>query len=388
MARRVLHLIHCMDCGGAEMWIMNLLRMIDPLRYRIDICCKGAGPSTGSLTSEAESLGAKVLHCELKPTHLSFRKNLMRLLKDGNYDILHVHAGSFSGYPVFLGKKCGLSVVVTYHSTNLTSQAWGPKHIINLMRYFYTRWSTKTAFKQSDYVLACSQTVLDKMREQFDIIIQGNQKIWHCGVPVPTDVPKDRQSFLRNELDLNTSKIVIHVGSFRPPKNHDQIIKVAEKVVKSEPSVKFLLVGDGSLRPQVERQIKQLNLQDNVLVLGQRSDVYDLLAIADVFFFPSKWEGLPVTVVEAQMCSLPVVASDIPQNQEAVLPGKTALLFPVEDTEGMTAALLKLLSDEKYRTQMGLVARDYARNEFSIEMSATRLCEFYDSLPGRNQRDL
>lgn len=381
MTRRVLHLVHWMNRGGIQIWIMNLLRTVDSKKYQMDICCKG--PKVGELAAEVEKLGAKIYHCELRPTHLSFKYKFRQLLKEGKYDIVHIHTEPYSGYPASIAKDCGLGVVVSYHSINFVEPALSNSAVIKLLKKLYCRWSVRLACERSDFTTCCSNVVLDTLRQQYETGDLSKQHIWYCGVPTPSPISDDYCLRLYQELDLEPdSPLVIHVGSFREEKNHEGLIRIAKKIIDTDPLVKFLLAGDGSLRPQIEEQIQQLDLQNNIKLLGIRSDVSALLALADVFLFPSKKEGLPVAVVEAQMSGLPVVASDIASIQEAVKPGKTALLFPLTDEEAMARATLKLLYDSQSRTKMGQEGKLYAQEKFSTEASLKKLYQLYDALPG------
>lgn len=380
MAVRVLHLVHWMNRGGIEMWIMYLLRTIDTSKYHIDICCKG--PRVGELAAEVKKLGAKIYHCELRPTHLSFKYKFRQLLKEGKYDIVHIHTETYSGYPAGMAKDCGLGVIVTYHNTNFIDPWCTDSTVIKFLRKRYCRWSVRLACERSDFVTCCSQAVLKMLRDNFDTGDLSKQHIWYCGVPVPSPISDDHRQHLRQELALAPdSPLVIHVGSFRKSKNHEGLIRIAKKIVIADPSVKFLLVGDGPLYPHIKKQIQQANLQNNIKLLGVRSDVPALLALADVFLFPSTtMEGLPVSVIEAQMTGLPVVASDIASVREAVDAGKTAFLFPLADEESMASAVLNLLGDTQKRTDMGVASRLYAQGKFSPEESLKKLYQLYDAL--------
>ncbi|HHY99566.1 MAG TPA: glycosyltransferase family 1 protein, partial [Tissierellia bacterium] len=99
-------------------------------------------------------------------------------------------------------------------------------------------------------------------------------------------------------------------GRFHPAKNHEFLLTVFAEIHKRNDNTKLILVGDGDLRPEIERQISDLQLGSSVILTGSRSDVPKLLQAADCFLFPSRWEGLPVTVVEAQASGMPCLISN------------------------------------------------------------------------------
>lgn len=115
---------------------------------------------------------------------------------------------------------------------------------------------------------------------------------------------------VRQEFGLTSALVVGHVGSFSHPKNHSRLLRIFAEVVVGDPAARLLLVGDGGLRPQIEADITSLGLEDHVVLAGVREDVPALLSAMDVLLFPSRYEGLPVTVVEAQASGLPCVVSD------------------------------------------------------------------------------
>ena len=125
-----------------------------------------------------------------------------------------------------------------------------------------------------------------------------------------TYAPKHRQN-ARSIFSISDSTFVIgHVGRFSPPKNHTLLIDIFASIHKQRPDSALLLVGDGELRAQIESRVRDLGLQEHVIFTGVRSDVADLMQAMDIFVFPSLYEGLPVTMVEAQAAGLPCFISD------------------------------------------------------------------------------
>lgn len=115
----------------------------------------------------------------------------------------------------------------------------------------------------------------------------------------------------RKELNINKNQFVIgHVGSFRYAKNQEFLIDIFKEIHKKYSSAVLCLVGSGKLEKKIKNKVKSLNIEENVKFLGLRNDVNQLLMVFDVFLFPSRYEGLPVTLIEAQASGLEIVASD------------------------------------------------------------------------------
>jgi glycosyltransferase involved in cell wall biosynthesis len=376
---RVLHLVTWLEPGGIESWVLNLVGAIDRDRYALDICCKGS--TVGSWAPKAEAKGAGVYHCPYTLPGWSFRRRFARLLAEKQYDIVHIHTGMFSGLPTRIAKAQGRGVVLTFHSVGFAPSAGGAIRRLGWLRQAYAQRSIRSAFAQADRVLTCSEEVLRSLREQFEIEPEANQGVWYCGVPpMPTVGPDERASLRKDIAAPPSAPIVMHVGSFREAKNHAGLVRVAARVQRAMPEALFVLVGDGPLRPTIEQQVQAAGLGHAFRFLGRRTDVARLLAIGDVFLFPSRWEGLPVSVVEAQMQGLVVVGSDIPTIGEAVDQGHSALLHDIEDEAGMAESVVMLLRNPERRASMAVCGRDFADRRFTEKASVEAICDVYNQV--------
>jgi glycosyltransferase involved in cell wall biosynthesis len=190
----------------------------------------------------------------------------------------------------------------------------------------------------------------------------------------------------RRELQLpKNCRVVVHVGSFRACKNHAGLLQVFRKVVDAVPDAVLLLAGDGPLRSIIHEQIRQLGLDGQVRVLGVRRDATALMQLADVFVFPSHYEGLSVALMEASAVGLPIVASDIPGNREATDNGASARLHDAADADGMAASVIDLLRNPDERVRLGKYGREIYERTFSIEASVERLMVLYDRVLDMHQ---
>ncbi len=379
---RVLHLVHWLNRGGIETWLMNILRHFARTQREItiDVCCKG--PSIGAMADEARMLGSNVLHCPAGARHMTFGRRFARILESGQYNIVHIHTGPFSGYPVRVCRRLGSIPVVTFHNVTFESQAGGIRQALEVgLRRIYTRFSVREACRHGAIVTGTSEAILTSIIKDFGVDLGPRAGVCNLGVPDPVSIDRSVVESLRESLGISANaKVVLNVGSLRTQKNQHSILLAATEITRQFPNVVILIAGEGPLRAQLRDAIDRKGLRNVVSLLGSRSDVPALLQLADLFLFPSRWEGLGLAVVEAQFSGVPVVASDIPALREAVIPDRTAILVPPGDVRAIEQAVCQLLGDAERRKAMGNEGAYFAKKHFSIESSADTLVQRYKSL--------
>jgi glycosyltransferase involved in cell wall biosynthesis len=173
--------------------------------------------------------------------------------------------------------------------------------------------------------------------------------------------------------------VLTHIGRFAVQKNHALLVKAFAQV-RSDAPLYLLLVGGGELENAVREQVAGLGLQGRVRFLGVRADVADILRASDVFVLSSRWEGNPMSVMEAMAAGLPVVSTAVGGVPELVRNGETGLLVPSEDAGALTRAVQALVDDSSRRQAMGAAARQHAVAHFDIRHTVRMYEELYESL--------
>lgn len=189
----------------------------------------------------------------------------------------------------------------------------------------------------------------------------------------PDDAVRDRY---RREMGLEDKLVIGHVGRYSEQKNHPFLIKLFEKLHEKRPDARLLLVGGGERMEQTRETVMKLGLSDAVIMTGNRDDVDALLQAMDIFAFPSLWEGLPVTLVEAQAAGLPCVIADNISSDVDITPLVTRL--PIDDPE----VWAEELSKEHPRQD---VTEDIIRSGFDIKSSAEKISKLYLTLAGEKK---
>ncbi len=193
-------------------------------------------------------------------------------------------------------------------------------------------------------------------------------------IPNGVDTRRYRQSASREatraRLGLSAAeRVVAVVATFKEQKGHRYLIEAARALAHDFPDTRYLLIGDGELRPDIERQIAA-DLGASFRLLGMRPDVPELLAAADLFVLPSLWEGLPMALIEAMAAGLPVVATDVSGTRGVMLDGETGLLVPPGDAAALGWAIATLLAAPERAAHMGAAGRLRVERYFSARKQA------------------
>jgi glycosyltransferase involved in cell wall biosynthesis len=197
-------------------------------------------------------------------------------------------------------------------------------------------------------------------------------------VSIPAPLPRDIRESIDLELDLDEGLVVSLVGRLVPQKAPQRFLAAARSIAAEIPDCRFLIVGDGPLRGQLESHARDLGIERAVRFTGIRQDARALIARSDVIAFSSDWEGMSIVALEALAAGVPVVATDVEGMREVLGTGAGVLTSP--DPEALAKAILDLLEDPKRRAEMGAVGRDKVAAEFSVERMVRSYQEVYREL--------
>ncbi len=374
---KVLHMITSLNRGGIEVWLMNMLKAIKRDECQMDFCCKGE--KLGEMAQEAIKMGAKVYHVPLTLSHIGYIKGVTKILNEGNYDIIHNHLEAFSWIPVLIAKRNSTQVITSFHNTRFAPQtSWIKYPIIREIRSIYSHFSVEYALKYSDIVTGCSEAVLRALDVEKKRKGLKNHVLYYGIDFTGWPTVKERIEIRRKYGIAKDEKIVIHVGRFAEQKNHKGLIDIFFLIKKEIPKCKLLLIGDGPLKPKIENYVKKKRLQENVVFMGIRDDVREILAASDIFLFPSLHEGLPVASIEASGVGLPVVGSRIPGMTEVIKDNENGFLFEINEKEKMALASIRLLKNTELARRVGNNGIEWARRQLSLSASRDRLIEIYN----------
>ena len=361
---RVLHVIGIMNRGGAETMIMNLYRHIDRSKVQFDFVENSSEPAV--FDEEILSLGGRIYRCPHYngKNHFTYVKWWNDFFKahPKEYLIVHGHLGSTAAIYLSIAKKYGTYTIAHSHNS-------GTDRGMKTLLYKAMSYNTRNV---ADYFFACSTPAgLDRFGK--GIVNGNNYSILNNAVVIDNFSYKDNmRTEMRCQLGLTNELVVGHVGRFNPQKNHPFLLDIFAALLKKEPNAVLLLVGGGEDMPKIQAKAHALGISERVRFLGVRSDVADLMQTMDVFVFPSLYEGLPVTMVEAQAAGLPCLISDkVPP--ECILTDGLVDILPLSEAPETWAEKI-LEKREIPRTDR---RTEIAAHGFDITTEAVKLQEFY-----------
>jgi len=361
---RVMHLLNSFQIGGAETVALNLARAMDYRRFK-PAACSLTGP--GPMADRFREMGIDVCHLDgpaaLDARRLGLLARLARLLRRERIDVLHCHNTLPIFYGALAGQLAGVGAVV------------GTRHSLSTTRRFSRRWLLENAAASLvSHYIAVSRTVLESAAASGSIPRRKASVIYN-GVDIDSYVPAPETG-----KKAYGTVVIGCVARLSPEKCHSDLIHAVKLLLDQGRDVRLDLVGDGSLRRQLEDQVSGLRLIKHVRFLGSRDDVAALLRAFDVFALASRFEGLPLTVLEAMAAGLPVVVTRVGSLHEAVEEERNGFIVPSEQPAQLAAALDKLVVDPSLRSRMGAAGRRMCEERFSLAAVAEQHQDLYERL--------
>lgn len=296
---RVIHVLYGMNIGGAETFLYNLISQIQLDKYHIDVCIQNKDITNRKLYRLCKEKGCNIYMIPpFNKNYLAYLKAVIKMLKDGGYDIVHIHMNALINIaPIYIGAHYTGKVIV--HSHNTRNNIGG---VVGLKLHAFNRKILRNA---EIIRVACGDDAGHWMFGNRSFTVLDNAI---CIKDYQYD-EKNRQE-VHSELGVNGKTVIGHVGRFVEAKNHRYLLNVFAEYVKIHPDTVLIMVGDGELLNDMKQKAIDLSIEDKTRFVGNRQNAARYYSAFDCMLFPSKFEGLPFVLVEAQVNGLPVVASD------------------------------------------------------------------------------
>jgi len=360
---RVLHLTTDLELGGRERVIVDLSNKLVEMGFIPSICClHHSGAWAHRLRSEVEVIE---LH-KKKGLDFSVVKPLRDYLVQGKFDIMHTHNPGTLLYGLLAARWARTRTIInTEHgfAYNLSLKA---------------RVKDKILYRNVDCITAVSENLRENLINLFGL--QENKvHTLRNGIFAPRI--REARSVSKRKIGMPDDRFNIGiVARLVPVKNHSLLLEAFSIVREKDRRVLLWIVGSGELRNAIMRRVHELGIQDDVVLMGSRTDIPVILNALDLFVLSSLSEGLSVTLLEAMSVGVPIVATNVGGNGEVIENGKSGLLVESNYPEALAGAILTVIANKALARKMRLLARKRFLENFSINTLAKNITVLYSSL--------
>ncbi len=370
------HVLFLTDCcpdlaGGAEKQIYELSKRINPKLFRVTVI--SLDPQGVIPQHLFNAVG-----CQIKNFPVKKMYGLSGILQG-------IHFIKFL-------KKEKVDIVLTYH---FCSDIWGCifAHLAGVklvvsnrrdMGFWRKSWHT-LAYRMIQHwinkIIVVSHSVKEIVKKTENVPDDKIQVIYN-GIDLSENGPPSTPVVsLKKQLGINMDEpVVMHVANFKTVKGHDYLLEAMVSVVKSVPKVKLVLIGEDEMNGRLQNLAVQLGIDKNLLFLGKRDDVQNLLPMADICVLPSLSEGMSNAILEYMKWGKPVIATQVGGNPELIEEGRSGLLVPPRNSQSLGMAMIHLLRDPFLCRQMGKNARKRVEEIFTIEKMVQNYEQLFESL--------
>lgn len=367
----IMQIIYSLDVGGMENVLVDIVNNFKSsfINPRFIICCIAKSGNTAKKIRKGNvkiiSINKKVGNDFLLPLKLT------RIMTRENVKLVHTHGwGAYYDGVISAIMAGKIPIIHTVHGKFFENLACEKIRRIYLQRLLSL---------QTDKIV----TVSKDLQTYYSRLLHNSRKIYciYNGVDINKFNTSKNKDQVKRKLGLNPDDLVVGtVGRLDPIKDHETILKSASLVLKDLPNTKFLIIGDGLLKKNLEELAFKLKINNDVIFLGERNDIPELLNVMDIFILSSLFEGNSKTLLEAMATGLPIIATNVGGNRELIEDRKTGILIPPSDKNYM-ADILKLINrDYKAYQFLGIQAREKVEKDFSIENMIFKYSKLYEEI--------
>ncbi|TDL78993.1 glycosyltransferase [Peribacillus frigoritolerans] len=361
---RVLHVISSLGGGGVESMLFNYYSHLDRSEVQFDFIVHG--DNIGMLEEKFHLYDSKIFH--VTPKKVSLWKNILeinKIIKEGKYDVVHCHQNFSNASTLVLAKMNHVPIRISHaHGSKEvnTIKEKVKNQTLRFINSFCTNYFFSCGIKAGKWLHGEKWSISKKN------ILMNNA----------IDVDKfsynfEIRQYYREKYKFGDEKVLLHVGRFSDEKNHLFMINIIEQLSKRSDNYILLLAGNGPLEGIIKKCVKDKGLTNKVIFLGVRNDISELMNAADIFLLPSKHEGFPVTLVEAQSTGMIVFASNKITKETAI----TDLInyLPIEKEDPWVEEIVKSKIEMRNSRRT-----DVEKGGYSIEVQAQQYQKWLDIL--------
>ena len=364
----VLYLITDLKYGGAQTVLMNLLEQLDTNHFQAQVVCLFGGSLP--IGDELRARGIKVTDLQMThPWRLDSLWRFYRLLKREKITILHTSLFHASLVGRLIGGFSRIPVILTWRHNVSLGAGW--RDLIN-------RWTSKL----DDCVVVVSEPARQAELRTSGIPQDKIQLIYNAiDIGRYSQITPEIRKSTRESFGIaNGTFLIGFVGRLHPQKGVEILLEAFARCHPEHKNSFLLIVGEGELQNRLEAYATSLGITNQILFLGSRKEIPEILVSLDLFVLPSLWEGLPMVLLEAMAAGLPVIATSVGGTPEVVVDGTTGYLVPPEDADKLATAILQLAENPELRMNFGKAGRARVEKNFSIREMVKKIEQLYRDL--------
>lgn len=364
--RQLMQVVYSLTLGGSERLACDLALHLDPDRVRSRICALTAGGPMAKTLEEA-AIPFDIIGC---PPGVQWRvmSKLHRLFRESRADVVQTHHIKQLFYSSLGARMAGATLVHVEHEY-FSLRKNRPRRGLRLLARFCSR------------IVAVGEEIKTFLVNEVGLP-SSKVTVIPNGVDLTHYTPWPR--VVRSALGLQPRvRLIGHVGRLEPEKDQVSLLHAFRLVADTHPDARFVIIGDGSQRSELERLGKTLGIAGRVAFFGFRQDVADFLPHLDVFVLSSLNEGLPISMLEAMACARPVVATALGEIPRVICDGVNGVMVPPGNPAALARAITSVLQQPVWGRAMGVEARRLIEERFSLTRVIEQYQDLYDSLPLR-----
>jgi glycosyltransferase involved in cell wall biosynthesis len=362
---------HVLDIGGVENYLLAMSQRMDRQRYEFVIFSR----CSDEYRQRAQAMGIEIV--DIRPMRAFDPRavvHLMKLCRSWKVDLLHIH-GAIAATPGRLAAHwIGIPVVVTFHLPAVLYHGSRSSFRARMGRWISIRLDQMLNFLLKDPLIYVSETT--RQAE-----IQAGRTPETRSLVIYNGINLERFA-RRSEKETKDAPpiVVTFVGRLDTQKGCDVLLNAIAQLPLDLPPVEFWLVGGGPREEELQQQAHQLGLK-HVRFLGTRMDIPEILAASDIFVLPSRFEGMPVSLLEAMSAGLACLVTDVGENRRVIRDGVSGIVVEPENSQEISSAMLRLIRDDPLRERLSLEAWKDSKKYSEVE-TARQVQSIYDAALG------
>ncbi|MDQ7837672.1 MAG: glycosyltransferase [Thermodesulfobacteriota bacterium] len=363
----IMQVIFTLDFGGAERLAASISKNLSEDGFETSVC--GLFGKEGPLAEAVKKEGIPIFYLNAgEKGKMKLWREIYKLLKEQSVSILQVHGIYVLMHVLLPARWAGVKIVYTEHAK------------YSISKYKKMRFAAKVMSYLVEKVICVSKNLKDFFVAELKVP-QDKIEVIYNGVDV--EKFKGKKQELGKGVGTDKKSVIGNVARLSDPKDHFTLLTAFSHVLHvldENHETILVVVGDGELRQEIEQRISILGLSDNVILLGKRDDIPELLAGFDIFVLSSKREGFPISILEAMACGKPVIATNVGGVSEILTDGVNGLVVPSENPDRLAGAILQLLKDKNLSERIAKNALETVKQYFSKEIMMMKYRNLFATL--------